>query len=218
MKKQLAIVLLGLCLTASAAFAQDAEPASVELDAASIVVTIYKVALSTSNLCTNPTVIFESATGVPVDIKQAPTLAKGKIPNGTYACVLVEIGKMITTAASTTQDGNPNTTCTTAASRKICADGQASQMINGTAVTCAAGQDTQHVTLFFTTLSANTAVDTSGANTLLPPQSGGDTTHGFNLSSAIAYPANKKARLRLKKKIIASSGCVVIPKPSILVE
>jgi hypothetical protein len=217
------ITISAACLLTNAAFAQDAEPALQELDASSILVTVYKIALSTSNLCTNPTTIFESSSGVQVDLKQTPTMGKGKINNGMYHCLMVEVSKIIRTAASTTQDGNPNTTCTTAVNRRICADNQASKLVNGTAVTCLDAQNganlPQRVTLFFTTLSTNSNVDTLGANTLLPPQSAGDTTHGLSMSGPITYPTNKKARLRLKKKILVSnSNCDVFPKPSILVE
>lgn len=200
-------------------YSQDAEPAVQELEASSVLVTVYKIALSTSNLCTNPITIFQSSTGTQVDIKQVPTLGKGKMDSGTYHCLMVEVGKMFNVAASTTQNGNANTTCTTAVNRRICADGQTSKLVDGTAVTCQNAQDAQKVTLYFTTISTNNTVTTTTTNALMPPQTTGDTTHGFQLSGPINYPTNKKARLKLKKNIVlGNASCDLLAKPSMTVE
>lgn len=222
MRRSLFFTTVALLLTRSA-FAQDSEPAVAELEAAAVQVTVYKIALSSNSLCTNPITIFDSSTGAQVDLKQVPTLAKGKINNGTYHCLMVEVSKMIRTAASTTQDGNPNITCTTSVNRRICADNQASKLINGTAVTCLNAQDAanppQRVTLYFTTLSTNNNSDTSGTNTLLPPTTTTDTGYALSLSGPITYPTNKTARLRLKKKVVlGNSNCDVIPKLSVVVQ
>ena len=223
MKKLYVIAALSALTSLSPVLGQDAEPAVSELEASSVLVTVYKIAVSTSNLCTSPTVVFQNNSGTQVDIRQAPTLAKGKIANDTYNCLMVEVSKMFNAAAATTQDGNANTTCTTAVNRRICANGQASKLIDGTAVTCQNAQDAsnppQRVTLFFTTLSTNTGVDTSGTNVLLPPSTVADTTHAFQMSAPITYPTNKKARLRLKKRIVlGNAGCDLTVKPSIAVE
>ncbi|MFO1525169.1 MAG: hypothetical protein U1F16_04245 [Turneriella sp.] len=223
MKRFIQIALIACGLMTFSISAQDAEPATSELEASSVLVTVYKIALSTSNLCTSPTVIFQSNSGTQVDIKQVPTLGKGKLANGTYNCLMVEIGKMFNVAASSTQDGNANTTCTTTVNRRACADTQPSKLIDGSAVTCQDSQDNsnppQRITLFFTTLSTNTNVSTTATNALMPPQTTADTTHAFSLSAPIVYPTNKKARLKLKKKIIlGNSGCELQARPSMVVE
>jgi len=197
-KNLFGFVCLAFCI--SSVVAQDSEPSTEEpatfLNATSIKYKIYKIALSTSAECTNPVTLLESATGVQSDLLTTPTFAKGKIAAGTYRCVLIELSKIINTAATGA--------CTTAQNNLICADGQESKTISGTPVTCSGGTGyEERVVLYYTTLSAQT----SGTRVFLPPTSAADTTSGVTLASPIVFPTNKRAAVRINKQIIHSTTC-----------
>lgn len=176
--------------------AQDSEPATTTLDATSIKFKIYKFAISTNADCTSPTTIFESASGIQSDMLTSPTFGKGKIPSGTYRCLMIEASKLINTAASGT--------CTTPKNNLICSDTQQSKLVDGSAVTCSGGtSNDQRVVLYFTTLSAGN----TGTRALLPPTNSSDTTSGMVLSNPVVFPTNKKAVLRIVKQMISSATC-----------
>ncbi|WP_157210348.1 hypothetical protein [Turneriella parva] len=159
---------------------------------------MYKIALSTSAECTNPVTLIESAAGVQSDLLSTPTLAKGKIASGTYHCIMVELSKIVNTASTGA--------CTTAQNNLICADGQDSKLINGTAVSCSGGTgNDQRVVLYYNTLSAST----SGTRVLLPPTSAVDTTSGVTLGTPVVFPTNKRAAVRINKQVIQDGTCTI---------
>ncbi|MBV9946391.1 MAG: hypothetical protein JOZ69_06060, partial [Myxococcales bacterium] len=138
------------------------------IDAASIKVTVYKFAVAHGADCASPALVFASDAGVESDLLSNPTFGSGHVDPGTYECILIELSKIIHTSAATTSG-----TCTAGLEFPdvICHDGQGSALIDGTAVTCAGGQDNpQHVTLFVTTASAGLG----GDRALLPPTSSTD--------------------------------------------
>lgn len=192
---KLAVVILAF---SSVILAQDSDPSTPAplLNATSIKYKVYKIALSTSAECTNPVTLIESAAGVQSDLLSTPTLAKGKIASGTYRCIMVELSKIV----NTTSTG----TCTTAQNNLICADGQDSKLINGTAVSCSGGTgNDQRVVLYYNTLSAST----SGNRVLLPPTSAADTTSGVTLGTPVVFPTNKRAAVRINKQVIQDGTC-----------
>ena len=90
---------------------------------------------------------------------------------------MIEVSKIINTAVAVPQ-GNCNST--TPFDDVICNDGQESQLIDGTPVTCSGDiSNDEHVTLFLTTLSAGTSDDKA----LLPPANSTDTTSALKLLS-----------------------------------
>gem|GEM_PF-873440 len=196
MKIHLGILATVAALLTIPATAQDAEPPVSTLDATSIKFRIYKLAFSTNADCTSPTTIFESAAGIQSDMLTSPTFGKGKVPSGTYRCLIIEASKLINTTASGT--------CTTPKNNLICSDTQQSKLVDGSSVTCSGGtSNDQRIAMFFNTLSAGN----TGTRALLPPTSGSDTTSGMVLSNPIVFPTNKKAVLRIVKQIIASNTC-----------
>ncbi|MEO5668898.1 MAG: hypothetical protein ABIR96_12635 [Bdellovibrionota bacterium] len=141
---------------------------------------VYKFAVSSHTDCSSPVTVFENTAGVEKDMLLGPTFGVGTIPNGDYSCVMIELSKIIKTASATTSGG-----CTAGAqfSDVICQDGQASQLIDGTPVTCSGDSaNAQNVTLFITTVSDGD----SGNRSLLPPLSTTDTTSGLKLSAAFS--------------------------------
>lgn len=188
--------LIAAVLLGAPVFSQDAEPPVTTLDATSIKLRLYKVAVSTNADCTSPTTVFESATGIQSDMLTSPTFGKGKIPSGTYRCMMIEASKLMNTTAGGT--------CTTPKNNLICSDTQQSKLIDGSAVTCSGGTASdQRIVLYFTTLSAGN----TGTRALLPPTSGSDTTSGMVLSNPIVFPTSKKAVLRIVKQMISSATC-----------
>lgn len=196
----------------SATSAQDSEPAPAPGfpdNASSIKIRVYKLALSTSAECTSPTTVFESASGVEADLVSKPTFGKGKIPDGTYRCMMIELAKNINVTGASV--------CTTPTNKVICNDTQQSQTIGGTTANVTCSGDTgnaQRVTLYFTTQSSNSDVDTYQTRVLLPPLNGTDSTSGIKLDAPLVYPTTKRGVLRIKKTILNSS-CAISPKFSI---
>lgn len=195
-KRVSTITFLFLTSLALPLAAQDSEPAVSTLDATSIKLRLYKFAVSANADCTNATTVFESSAGIQSDMLTSPTFGKGKIPSGTYRCMMIEVSKLMNTAAGGT--------CTTPKNNLLCADAQQSKLVDGSAVTCNGGtSNDQKVVLYFTTLSAGN----TGTRALLPPTNSSDTTSGMVLSNPVVFPTNKKAVLRIVKQMISSATC-----------
>jgi hypothetical protein len=195
--------LLGGIVAAAIAITASTQAGKGTIDAASLKITIHKFAVATSSDCAHPTVVFTSDAGVESDLLANPTYGSGLVDPGTYECVLIELSKIIKTSA-TMSSGScvqgfefPDV---------ICRDGQASQLVDGTPVTCSGGDATpQHVTVFVTTASAGKG----GDRALLPPASASDTTSGIQLSAPLVVSADRVVTLTLDpKQFLDGSGPV----------
>lgn len=192
------ILVFSVCLIGMAPFsAQDTDPTTTIDNATTLKFKIFKLALSTSAQCTSPITVFESTTGLEADLIGKPTFGKGKVPSGTYPCIMVEASKIV----------NATSSLCTATNSVVCSDTWESKLINGTSVTCSGGVgNDQRVVYYFTTLSATN----TGSRILLPPTGPADTTSGISLASpGIVFPTNKKAVFKVKKQIVNSAGCSV---------
>lgn len=205
MKKTEIVLFLSLFAASSVIFAQDAEPAgppSYPEVASSIKIRVYKLALSTSADCTSPVTVFESSNGVEADLVSKPTFGKGKIPSGTYNCMMIELSKVINVTG--------RDVCQTAANKLICPDNTISQTIGSSTaanVTCSGGTgNDQHVTLYFTTQATRTEALTYESRVLLPPQNGTDANSGIKLPGALVYPSTRRGVISVKKSIL-DTGC-----------
>lgn len=152
----------------------DAEPAGTEGieqgpgPATSIQAKVYKLAVAASADCTAPTTVFESTNGVQADLVGKQTFGSGKIANGTYRCVIIEMSKLASVTSAT---------CSAPASYPLCSDGQQSKLTSGSNVTCSGGAgNDQRIALYFTTLAATN----TGNNVFLPPTSASDTANGID--------------------------------------
>jgi hypothetical protein len=149
------------------------------IDAASITIRIHKFGVAAGKDCKNPTVVFASDAGVESDVLANPTYGAGPIDPGTYECVIIELSKVIKTSAKSTSGS-----CAQGQEFPdvICHDGQTSQLMDGTPVTCSGGEaNAQHVTVYATTASAGMGGDRS----LLPPTSATDSTSGLKLTGPL---------------------------------
>lgn len=185
--------------------AQDSEPAGPPTFpevATSIKIRVYKLALSTSAECTSPTTVFESATGTVADLVTKPTFGKGKIPEGTYHCMMIEISKIVNVTGQNV--------CTTATDKLLCPDGTTSQTIGSSTagnVSCSGGTgNDQHITLYFTTQATRTEANSYETRVLLPPQNSSDGNSGLKLSGPLVYPSTRRGVLAIKKAIL-DTGC-----------
>ena len=189
------LAILCLSILSTTAFATG------NIDASEMKFKIYKFAVSGSAACTNPISIFTSATGSEQDMLSGPTFGSGHLASGTYPCVMIELSKIIKTAAAATSGS-----CTSGLefSDVICQDGvQSSQLIDGTSVSCSGGTgNDQHVTLFITTISAGS----SGNRSLLPPTSATDTTSGLRLTSPFVVSASVSGTFAVNFHNFLSSG------------
>ncbi len=147
------------------------------IDATSLKLKVYAFAVSESLDCSNPITIFSNTSGEEKDIATNPSFGSGRVDAATYPCVMIEMSKIIKTSASSTSGF-----CTSGVefSDVICNDGQESQLIDGTSVTCSGGSSNdQKVVAFINTNSAGTG----GDRALLPPLTTSDTTSGIVLTA-----------------------------------
>jgi hypothetical protein len=164
------------------------------IEAASITITVYELAMATGKDCKSPVVVFKSDTGVENDLVSNPTFGAGPIDPGTYECVVIELSKVIKTSGKSTSGS-----CVQGLtfSDVICHDGQTSRLVDGTPVTCSGGAaNAQHVTLFATTASAGQG----GDRALLPPIDASDTTSGLKLTAPLVVGGNMPVTLTVDPK------------------
>jgi hypothetical protein len=164
------------------------------IDAASMTIRVHKFGVATSGDCKNPIIVFTSDAGVENDLISNPTYGAGPIDPGTYNCVVIELSKVIKTSGASTAGS-----CVQGRefADVICHDGQTSQLVDGTPVTCSGGAaNAQHVTLFATTASAGT----SGDRALLPPTDASDTTSGLKLTGPLVVVGNMPVTLTVDPK------------------
>jgi hypothetical protein len=150
----------------------------LNIDPAYLKLKVYKFAVSTSVFCTNPVTVFTNDNPTYVDVLQSPTFGSGSLADGTYHCVLIEFSDNIKYQPSAdSSSGNCQTS--TDYTLDVCQSGSSS-MIDGTSTSCTTGEN--RVTMFLST----TSTATSGTvNAFTAPQTTNDSSHGFNLGSAL---------------------------------
>ena len=176
------IVWFTLLFSVHVSFAQQ----DVNLDPAYLRLKVYKFAVSTDPLCTNPRVIFESNTAEYVDLLDTPTLGSGIVADGTYHCVIIEFSDMIAYAPNTTSTSG-NCVSNTGAMLDVCESGT-SRLIDGTDSTCTNGED--RIAMYLSTASTRT----TASNFANPPTVLSDGTNGFNLGSALEVNSRTLAK------------------------
>lgn len=170
-----------LLIISSLLFTQTTFAAS---NASSAYMKVYAAAVSTSEFCTNPVVLFDSSAPKLVNMFDSPTLGGGTIPDGNYKCMIMKISDTVTFKPAV----NDGTACLASQEYNldICRSGTSGKNpISGATISCtgstlnAAGSDTVYV--FLSTTSTNTSG--SGTNPFTPPTSTNSATEGMNLAS-----------------------------------
>ncbi|PIS10077.1 MAG: hypothetical protein COT73_11280 [Bdellovibrio sp. CG10_big_fil_rev_8_21_14_0_10_47_8] len=141
---------------------------------------VYKMAVSTSPLCTNlVTIIDNGSSPTYTDVLVNPTLGSGSVADGTYPCVVIEFSDTLQFASDTTTG---SCTASTNVSMSVCQNSETSTLIDGSTTTCTAGDD--RVAMYLSTASTATT-GTGGHSAFQAPTSVGDATKGFLLSTAL---------------------------------
>ncbi len=203
--------LLGMfgCLCSSSAFAASS-PAYAYMK-------VYAAAVSTSEFCTNPVVLFDSASPREVNMFESPTLGGGSIPDGTYRCMIMKISDTIRFKPAV----NDGTAClsSTEYNLDICRSGTTGQNpITGASISCsgatinAVGSDTIYV--FLSTTSTNTSG--TGTNPFTPPTSSSSGTQGMNLASPFVVSGSSSGQfvMNLTNKVDGTGSapsCDLLP-------
>jgi hypothetical protein len=160
------------------------------LNAHSLKLKVYKLAVSTSANCTSPvTVIDNGSSPQEVDVKAPnPQFGSGRITDGTYPCVMLEISDTIKYSGQASSSGNCSPSSET--SRDLCRldNGGSTQLLDGSTFTCTNSED--HVVLY---LSTNTLSNASG-NGFVPPVGAGSNDGGY-LANALIVTGSAIGRL-----------------------
>jgi hypothetical protein len=178
---------------------QIASAANTGLSASSIKLKVYKMAVSTSPLCTGlVTVLDNGNTPTEVDFLQNPNLGNGTLADGTYACIVIEFSDLVKFTPSTTSTaGHCNSA--TEYTLDVCraGSGDSSILIDGTTTTCTGvsgdkdnygtpGAD--RVAMYISTAT------TGGADAFNRPTSIGDNAHGLNLGAALTISGTSSGK------------------------
>lgn len=205
----LVVAVLSFCIST---------PALALVNASSLKLKVFTVAISESTACDDPIVIFDSPSAQEVDFLNNPNLGNGEAPDGTYNCVIIRMSDTIKFTPETTEGS-----CTAGVENDldICiANGTTTTEFDpvsaefGSNVSCtgagnlAVGSDT--VTVFMTTNSP-----AGGSTTdFTKPTSESDTTNGINLASPLIVGgvSNTKFVANANGKVDGSAGqCAMNP-------
>ena len=160
----------------SAVIMTSAFSAHAVFDASSLRLKVYKMAVSTSPDCSNPTVVVSNSSPSYTNFKTNPTLGSGNVADGNYPCVIIEFSDNI----KMTPSGN-GSLCfsSTETTNDVCRETTTSTLIDGSPVTCDSGDN--RVAMYLTTAASAT----SQSDAFNPPNcntAGCDPDTGFNLA------------------------------------
>jgi len=167
-----------------------ATAADTGLSASSIKLKVYKMAVSTSPLCTNLITVLDNGNSpTEVDFLSNPNLGSGTLADGTYPCIVIEISDLVKFKPSATSTSN-NCVSGTEYTLDVCrAGGSQSILIDGTTTTCTgtSGVDIHTYGTFGddrVAMYISTAT-TGGNDAFNRPTSIGDNAHGLNLGTSL---------------------------------
>lgn len=131
-------IIKGFIVFNCAVLMSSVNAADVGLSASSIKLKVYKMAVSSSPLCTNLiTVLDNGSTPTEVDFLSNPNLGSGTLANGTYPCVVIEFSDLVKFRPSA---NSTSLNCSTATeyTLDVCraGGGDSSVLINGTTTNC----------------------------------------------------------------------------------
>lgn len=160
-------------------FAFYAQSADLGLSPSSLKLKVYKMAVSTSPLCTNLTTVIDNGSSPSeVEFVGGVSLGSGSVANGTYPCIVIEFSSFIKFTPSANSDST-NCLSSTEETLDVCSNGS-SELIDGTTTTCASSTDNK-VAMYLSTASTQT----TGVDAFNPPTSLSDATKGFNLGNSL---------------------------------
>ena len=143
---------------------------------------IYRFAVSKSEYCTNPQVVFENAAPEYEDILLGPTLGTGSLKNGTYKCVVIEMSDRIEFAPDQNSDSG-GCVLGQQAVLDICRDQDQTLSIEGQNRACVVGDE--KVTIYLSTASTNDGSDMQNEGPAFTPPVNGNLAFGIKLFGAL---------------------------------
>jgi len=167
----------------------------------------YKVAVSTSQLCTNLQVVYSESSPSYVDFLTNPTIGNGQLSDATYPCIVIEMSSQIKYTPTTSSGSCDNST---EYILNVCQNAVQSTLIDGTSVTCDGTSDTR-VAIYISTGSTWT---TGAGDPFLPPATIGDATRGIQLTSALNVNGTSAAKFVVNgtgKIDDATASCEMFP-------
>ncbi len=187
------LLLFMSLLTANLTFAANrGDPSSLKLS-------IYKMAVSTSPLCTNLTTVIDNGdTPSEVEFIGGINIGSGTIVNGTYPCVVIEFNDNIKFTPNFNSDGgnclssaeSTLDVCRDYNSNNIVEDGEFSTLIDGSISNCSSAVTGDRVAMYLTTASTLS----NGGDSFNPPTTNPDSTKGLNLGSALVISGTSTAK------------------------
>ena len=176
--------------------------ANTALSPSELILSVYKLAISTSPLCTNPITVFDNSTPTEVNFLSAPSLGSGTVADGTYPCIMIEFSDNIKFRPSSTSDASACVSGTQYTVDVCNASSSTSfTLINGTTRTC--DNTNQRVAMYLSTASSTVS---GNANAFVSPTTIPDATKGFKLSSALVVSGTSSGKF-----IVNGTGKVCDP-------
>jgi len=106
---------------------------AVPVDASSLTMNVYQIAVALDADCSNPQVIFQSTAGTLKDFLANPTLGSGNLADGTYNCIMITMDDVISFKPSANEGAN----CVMGATYQIdvCRAPSTTDLLTGTTTT-----------------------------------------------------------------------------------
>lgn len=162
---------------------------------------VYKMAVSTSALCTDLITVLDNGNSpVSYDFLANPSLGDGVLANGTYNCVVIEFSDVLSFTPSTTSTSG-SCDASTPRNLDICRSDNAgsSKLIDGSTTTCT-GTNGVNTSVYGTAgadrvaMYLSTGVTVGGNDAFNPPLALGVNTHGFNLVSPLVITGTSSGK------------------------
>jgi hypothetical protein len=180
------------------------------INASSLTFSVYKMAVSTSPLCTNLITVLDNGNSpTAVDFLTNPNLGNGVVADGTYPCIVIEFADYISFKPSATSGACVlNTTYYGDICRNNTSPVGTSKLIDGTTTNCGALGTSDRVAMYLSTGSSAT-----GNDAFNPPTSIGDTVHGLNLATALTISGTSSGKFVVNTtgKVDDASACGMNP-------
>lgn len=170
--------ILSLFIAFSSSVALATPAGDLNLTPSSLKLKVYKMAVSTSGLCTNLiTVVDNGSTPTEVDFTQDPSLGSGSLVDGTYPCIVIEFAD----AVKFTPPNSASGACLSSVEETldVCRTPDTSVLIDGSTINCGVSGTSDRVAMYISTFA------TGAGDAFNAPTSNGDAAHGLNLAAAL---------------------------------
>jgi hypothetical protein len=164
----------------SSSLALATPPGDLNLTPTSLKLKVYKMAVSTSGLCTDLiTVVDNGNTPSEIDFTSDPTIGSGSIADGTYPCIVIEFADAVKFMPPNSASG----ACLSSVEETldVCRSPGTSALISGATTSCGTPGTSDRVAMYISTYAGAT----SNSDAFNPPTSNGDTAHGLTLGAAL---------------------------------